>query len=162
LLDLGRPADALIAARAALDSASHTGHAARQAQAGCLLRWAQAVSNAAPLASRADASAAGPADADPLTGVSCALAQAQALRAQAQWADLQRHLDTLLKHAAPEPQWTVDARLLRAEAQLQQGRPGEAATEARAALTEARRLQDGAADSWRTRAAQDLLSRAER
>lgn len=70
----------------------------------------------------------------------------------------------LLAQSQPEPQWAVDALLLRSRAQAQLGQGVAAASDARQALREAQRLQDGAADSRRTqaaRAAQDRAARVE-
>ncbi len=154
LLDLGRGADAQQAALAALQAATTTGHAVRAAQAACQLAWAGAL-QAVP----STATAAAATNADPLVVVTCALAQAQQLRAQARWPELQALLDTLLAQRLAEPQWAVDARLLRAQARLQTGERAAAAADANDALAEARRLQDGSADTLRARAALGLLNR---
>ncbi len=154
LLDLGRGTQAQQAAQAAMQSAAATGHAVRGAQAACQLSWADALQSAP---NAAPAVAAAPADA--LVQVTCALAQAQKLRAQARWPEVQAVLDALLTQTLAEPQWAIDARLLRAEARLQTGQRAAAAADANAALAEARRLQDGSTDTLRERIALALLSR---
>ena len=91
----------------------------------------------------------------------CALADAHARRANQQWALLDQGLSPWLGQVWPEPQWAVDARLLRGLARLEQGQREEAAADARAALAEARRLQHGEGDSARVQTASALLARAE-
>ena len=71
-----------------------------------------------------------------------------------------QHVSPLLNRSWPEPQWAVDARLLRGQAKLQQGQRNEAASDAQIALAEARRLQDGGPDTARTQAALALLAQA--
>ncbi len=154
LLDLGRGADAQQAALAALQAANTTGHAVRAAQAACQMVWAAAL-QAVP----SPATAAAATSADPLVVVTCALARAQQLRAQARWPDLQALLDPLLAQSLAEPQWAIDARLLRAEARQHTGDRAAAAADANAALAEARRLQDGSTDTLRARTALGLLNR---
>ena len=99
---------------------------------------------------------------DALNRAACAMAQGQRLRAQQQWPALETLLGTLLALTLPEPQWAVDAWLLRGEGRLATGRHAEATADAQLALAEARRLQDGSADSARARAAQALLARSQR
>ena len=166
LLDLGRAPEAQQAAQDARDAAAATGHAVRGAQAACQMAWAAALQHAVPestaattAATAAAATAATPISADPLVNVTCALAQAQQLRAQARWTEVHAMLDPLLAQTLAEPQWAIDARLLRAEALLQTGQLVAAAADATAALAEARRLQDGTADTLRAGSALQLLSR---
>ena len=183
LLDLGRPAEASATLQAAADSASAAGHLVRHAQAGCLLLWAaaaqvvkaaeaatsaeaaQAAKTASAVASaaastptQAAAAAALPAGVavpsdDALTRATCSFAQAQVLFAKRLWPAAISQLDGLLAQNLPEPQWAVDALLLRAHARLQLGQTAAAANDTQRALSEAQRLQDGAAESRRTLAA---------
>ena len=66
----------------------------------------------------------------------------------------------LLAQPQPEPQWTVDALLLRSDAKALLGQGAAAASDARQALREAQRLQDGAAESRRAQAARAAQDRA--
>jgi serine/threonine protein kinase len=159
LLDLGRSADALPPLQAAAAAARAAEHAGRQWQAHCLGRWAAARAGT-PVAPAALAARAPAALDEAQTRATCALAEAQVLRAQAQWPALRAHLDSVLAQVLPEPQWAVEAWLLRAEALLQTGPPALAAADARRALTEAQRLQADGAESPRAAAAQALLARA--
>ena len=90
------------------------------------------------------------------------MAQAQVLSAKRLWPALISQVDQLLAQTLPEPQWAVDALLLRADARQQLGQRAAATSDARLALSEARRLQDGAPASRRTQAAQALAARIER
>ena len=161
LLDLGRPAEALQSLQAAFDSARAAEHAGRQWQAHCLRRWAAAL--AGTTVPSADLAASAPTALDePQTRATCALAEAQVLRAGAQWPALRAHLDRVLTNPLPEPQWAVEAWLLRAEAGLQAGQLALAAADARRALAEARRLQVDDVESPRAAAALSLLARSAR
>ena len=85
LLDLGRAPEAQQAAQDARDTAAATGHAVRGAPAACQWAWARALQQAVPdtaAATTAAATAVTTVSADPLVNVTCALAQAQQLRAQ--------------------------------------------------------------------------------
>ena len=165
LLDMGHAAQALVSLQVAAQSASAGGNRAQQAQALCLARWALARGGpgaAGPSSPEAQPGGAEPATTDALTRATCALARAQVLAAQADWPAAAAELSDMLGRPAPEPQWALDARLLRAEAALQAGRRDVASAEARLALAEARRLQDGAPDGARARQAQALLDTAGR
>ncbi len=155
-LDLQQGGAARTPLLAAVAAASAARHAPRWTQAQCLLRWAAALDGAvqpqiAPVSEVPDT----------VARAACALARAHWLRAQKQWTALDQLLSPLLAQAWPEPQWAVDARLLRGQARLEQGQRQEAAADARAAGDEARRLQSGAGDSARVQAARALLARAE-
>lgn len=156
LLDLQQGAAARTPLLSAVAAASAAQHAPRWMQAQCLLRWAAALDGAVSPEITAPSEAA-----DPMARAACALAHAHARRAQKQWPALDQYLSPLLTQAWPEPQWAVDARLLRGQARLEQGRHHQAAADARAALAEARRLQNGPGDSPRVQAATALLARAE-
>ena len=82
--------------------------------------------------------------------------------AKALWPAAISQLDELLAHPLPEPQWAVDALLLRAQARLQLGQRAAAATDAHQGLSEAQRLQDVDAVSRRTQAALNMQTRAGR
>ena len=142
--------------KAALLSARAGGSAPRQVQAACLLRWASAAVGAsqAPLPAPVPA----PETPDPLARAECALAEAQVLAAQGRWAALDAQLTLLLAQRWSEPQWGVDALLLRAQARAHLGRRDEAVDDATRALAAARRLHDGPGESQRARAAQAFLA----
>jgi tetratricopeptide (TPR) repeat protein len=155
LIDIGQPDKALAPLRKAAAAASAGGSVALRAQAQCLWRWAAAL-DAQTMAGAGDA-----APADAISRTVCSLAQAQVLRSQAAWAPLLAHLAKTAGDIAPEPQWAVDALLLRTQAQIGLGQLDAAAGLARTALDEARRLQDGAPDSQRARDALALLARSQ-
>lgn len=164
LLDLGRPVEAGVILQAAADSASTAGHGARHLQAACLLRWAAAASpSAAPEAGPPEQvlppGVGGDHD-DALTRTTCSVAHAQVLIAARLGSSAIAELDRLLATRLPEPQWAVDALLLRAQALLQLGQLAAAATDAQRALDEAQRLQAGRVPSWRAQAALAARSQA--
>jgi eukaryotic-like serine/threonine-protein kinase len=172
LLDLGRADQAGETLQAAAESASAAGHRVRFEQAACLMRWAAAVVAAAdtgmaPTTSTSTststtttttttATATAPpasisaANDDALTRTLCAMTQAQVSFAQRQWPAVISQIDLLLAQPLPEPQWAVDALLLRARARLQLGQRAAAASDTQRALVDAQGLQDGATASLRT------------
>jgi len=155
-LDLQRGAEARAPLLAAVAAASAAQHAPRSMQAQCLLRWAAALDGSVQpeFASTSEVP-------DAMARAACALARAHLLRSQKRWVALDQTLSPLLTQAWPEPQWAVDARLLRGQARLEQGHRTEAAADAHAALAAARRLQSGDGESVRVQAASALLARAE-
>ena len=164
LLDLQEGAAARVPLLAAVAAASAAQHAPRWMQAQCLLRWAAALDGAGLRVAAPVPASSSPATgdvADAMARAACALADAHARRANQQWALLDQGLSPWLGQVWPEPQWAVDARLLRGQARLEQGQREEAAADARAALSEARRLQFGEGDSTRVQTASALLARAE-
>lgn len=179
LLDLGRSAEAGATLQAAAESASAAGHLVRFEQAACLMRWAAAAAvtaaadtgiaptstTTATTTATASPAAISPANDDALTRTICSMTQAQESFAQRQWPAVISQIDLLLAQPLPEPQWFVDALLLRARARLQLGQSVAAASDTKLALVEAQRLQDGAIESRRMQAAtaaQRLARRAER
>lgn len=155
LLDLGRAADAVPAAQQALDAAGATQHDIRAAQARCLLQWAQALATPAVMERPGDTDSP-----DALVRATCTLARAQQLRAGQRWPELLALLNAAMARGWPEPQWAVDARLLRAQAHGQLGQRAQAADDARAARDEARRLHDGThGTAPRVTAAEHMLAR---
>ena len=164
LLDLHQPQAALPTLQAAQASAIQGGNRAQQAQGACLAQTALLQLDPPRALAAPDPAAAVLADSasEPISRALCGLTHAQTLWTREDWAALDTHLGTLLAAPLPEPQWTVQARMLRAEARLRAGRKVDAAADADAALAESRRVQDGMPDTPRTLAARNLVERSRR